>query len=125
MNTTYALLGDKGEIIFQTKKLAELEDFRYQIKNRRTGKTTRALFKALASDKDVIVIVQNRTTARYVHVPLLDKILASIGFAFQYNSTYSEFNIYGRKIYFKTLEQVESCPFLYKKENFELIDDNT
>ena len=124
MKTTYALLDENSSPIFKTSDIKELERIKNEVEKRRTGKTTRAIFEALASDKDVVIIVQKLHIAKHIHVPLLEKLLVSAGMHFQYNRGYQEFQVYGRKIYFRTQEQIDSCPYLNITGIFERIYDD-
>lgn len=111
MKTSYGLLNENGQVIKSFTKLADLEDFKHEIENRRTGRTTRAIFRALAEEaKEVVIVVQNPGMCAIVLEKLYD-ILKGLHFTVSPGFSRTYISYYGKTISVHTKQYVQQHKF--------------
>jgi hypothetical protein len=64
MKTTFALLDENGKILKTSDSATHIVYYQDQLKNRRTGKSTRTIFTALGSDINVYILYPTLEMAR-------------------------------------------------------------
>lgn len=64
MKTTFALLDENGKVLKTSDSATDIVYYQDQLKNRRTGKSTRAIFTALGSELPVYILYPTREMAR-------------------------------------------------------------
>lgn len=89
MKIKYAVVDENNNILQTSENTEELKKFGESLKNRRNGKTTRALFLALSSEKPVLFVSTTKVMSRCKYNHLYD-LLKKLGFDFDENSALME-----------------------------------
>lgn len=81
MKIKYAVLSEDSRILEISDDVKKIIEFGKSIENRQNGKTTRALFLALSSDRPVLFVSSTSATSRY-KFEMLIKMLNSLNFEY-------------------------------------------
>lgn len=123
MKTVFALLDENGKVIKTSDSISDIVYCKEQLKNRRTGKSTRAILTALGSKCSVYIIHPNRNMAKNNHRTAsiyLDML------EFEYEKYTMSLEIKPKlsgSIYFTTAEDFRSMKIDSSTE-FVIIEDN-
>lgn len=101
----------ENNVIFETTDLDEFKVEAHRLKNRRTGRTTRLLFKAMGSSFDKVMIVgESRSLVAQHLIPALCNIFNKLEFDFKLIKQRFEVEQFGKKYIFVTKDQYhEEC----------------
>jgi hypothetical protein len=108
MKHTYKMIGPTG-IIYENSDLNEFIKEAERLKNRRTGRTTRMLFRAIGTEFDKILIVTQTSIMRNFLINELCRIFESL--EFKYEQRGNIITNFGKEYRFLTKEQFDDPDF--------------